>query len=219
MNTPVFKGHTGPIQDMDFSPFHDNMLATASGDATLRLWAMPAGRMEETSDQAAAILKGHSKKVMLLQWHPSAEMTLASAGQSGGVRIWDVQMERTMFNYEKNTAIPWSMSWNFNGSLVSVFTKEKQMHIIDPRQQSAVTVQKSHQGTKAQRVQWKGAHNLQISVGTSEFNDREYMVYDPRDWSKPLQQAQLDTNTQVCWTYYDDITNLFFVTNKGSTFT
>lgn len=58
-----------------------------------------------------------------------------------------------------------------------------------------------------------------ISVGTNDFNDREYMVMDPRDWSKPLSQTQLDTNTQVCWTYYDDVTNLFFVTNKGSTFT
>ena len=27
----------------------------------------------------------------------------------------------------------------------------------------------------------------------------------------------MDTNTQVCWTHYDDATNLFFVTNKGST--
>lgn len=29
----------------------------------------------------------------------------------------------------------------------------------------------------------------------------------------------MDTNTQVLWTHYDDITGLFFVTNKGSTFT
>ena len=43
MNTPLYKGHTGPIQDMEFSPFHENMLATASSDATIRLWAMPEG--------------------------------------------------------------------------------------------------------------------------------------------------------------------------------
>ena len=90
MNTPVYKGHTGALQDLDFSPFHDNMLATASADATLRLWAMPEGSLTERTDQAAAVLKGHSKKVMLMQWHPSAEFTIASAGQAGGVRIWDV---------------------------------------------------------------------------------------------------------------------------------
>ena len=68
-----------------------------------------------------------------MQWHPSAEMTIASAGQNGGVRIWDVQMEKTMYNYTDNTAVPWSMSWNHNGSLVSLFTKEKKNHIIDTR--------------------------------------------------------------------------------------
>lgn len=219
MNTPVFKGHTGAIQDMEFSPFHENMLATASADATIRLWAMPEGPLTETTDKAEAILKGHSKKIMLMQWHPSAEMTIGSAGQAGGVRIWDVQMEKSIYNYDKNTAVPWSMAWNHNGSLVSLFTKEKKNHIIDPRSSASVAVVDAHQGTKAQRVQWKGAHNLLISVGTNDFNDREYMVWDPRDWSKPLVQTQLDTNTQVCWTYYDDITNLFFVTNKGSTFT
>lgn len=163
------------------------MLATASADATIRLWAMPNGQMTESTDKAEAVLKGHSKKVMLMQWHPSAEFTLASAGQAGGVRIWDVQLERTCFNYDGSSALPWTMSWNHNGSLISLISKEKKMHIIDPRQQKAVVVQPAHQGSKAQRLQWKGSHGLMISVGTSDFNDREYMVYDPRDWSKPVQ--------------------------------
>lgn len=77
----------------------------------------------------------------------------------------------------------------------------------------------AHQGSKAQRVQWQGKHQKMISVGASDSNDREYMVHDPRDWTKPLQQMQLDSNTQVVFTHYDATNNLFFVTNKGSTFT
>jgi hypothetical protein len=56
-----------------------------------------------------------------------------------------------------------------------------------------------------------------ISVGYSDKGVREYMVHDPRNWAAPLAQDKLDKNTQVCWTYYDDATNLFYVTNKGST--
>jgi coronin-1B/1C/6 len=48
--TPLVKGHSGPIMDMDFSPFHDNMLATASGDTTLRLWQMPEIPMKASVD-------------------------------------------------------------------------------------------------------------------------------------------------------------------------
>ena len=91
--TPLVKGHSGPIMDMDFSPFHDNMLAPASGDTTMRLWQMPEIPMKASVDSGAAILRGHSKKVCLMKWHPSAEFTLASAGMNGGVRIWDVQLE------------------------------------------------------------------------------------------------------------------------------
>lgn len=87
-------------------------------------------------------------------------------------------MERTQFHYDKNTSSPWSMAWNYNGSLVSVLTKDKKMHIIDPRQQAAVAVNPAHQGSKAQRTVWNGRHGLHISVGYSDFGDREYMVYD-----------------------------------------
>lgn len=79
------------------------MLATASADATLRLWTMPEGSLTESTDQSAAILKGHTKKVMLMQWHPSAEFTIASSGLAGGVRIWDVQLEKSVFRYGGNT--------------------------------------------------------------------------------------------------------------------
>ena len=36
-STPLFNGHTGLIQDLEFSPFHEHMLATASADTSLRL--------------------------------------------------------------------------------------------------------------------------------------------------------------------------------------
>jgi len=111
------------------------------------------------------------------------------------VRIWDVQLEKSVYRYDGNTSAPWSLAWNHDGSLTSIVTKDKKMHIIDPRQQSAVAVIDSHEGSKAQRLQWKGKHNMLISLGTNDGNDREYIVRDPRDWTKPLQQAQLDTNT------------------------
>ena len=93
------KGHSGPIMDMGFSPFHENMLGTASGDTTLTLWAMPELPLQAHSEECAAVLKGHSKKVMLMKWNPSAEYTIGSTSLNGGVRVWDVQLERTTYSY------------------------------------------------------------------------------------------------------------------------
>ena len=118
---------------MEFSPFHVDMLATASADKTLKLWKMPPGKFTESSEQCEVTLTGHSKKVMVMQWHPSAEYTLASAGETDGVRIWDVQAGKNLFAFDKNIGEPKSMTWNHNGSLISMFTKDKKMHVIDPR--------------------------------------------------------------------------------------
>lgn len=38
---PLIKGHAGPVVDFDFSPFNDSLLATASEDATIKLWLIP----------------------------------------------------------------------------------------------------------------------------------------------------------------------------------
>lgn len=66
-------------------------------------------------------------------------------------------------------------------------------------------------------MQWKKPNGWIITTGSSEYNDREYAVFDPRNLQKPLTKKILDTNSHVMWTYLDDISNLFFVTNKGST--
>ncbi len=43
----VIKGHAGPISDFEFSPFNDHLLATASEDASVKLWILPEGGLSE----------------------------------------------------------------------------------------------------------------------------------------------------------------------------
>jgi len=44
---PIVSGHKGPIQDCDFSPFHENCLATASTDGSVKIWMVPEGGYKE----------------------------------------------------------------------------------------------------------------------------------------------------------------------------
>lgn len=214
--TPCFTGHKEQLQDMEFSPFDVDLLATASADKTVKLWKMKAGKLENSTEECEATLKDHAKKAMLLKWHPAAGMTLASAGQNDGIRIWDVSAQKAAFSFNTITAEPKCLGWNHNGSLLSVFTKDKMMHVIDPRSQSSVVSKNGHMSiSKPPRVQWNGAHNLMISVGFTDKNQREYMVHDPRNWSTPVHQTNLDKGTQICWIHYDDATSLFYVVNKG----
>lgn len=84
------KGHAGPVVDFEFSPFNDNLLVTASEDASMKLWILPDEGLSEDLMEADAELKGHAKKLTLCRFHPSADHTLASTAADNTVRIWDV---------------------------------------------------------------------------------------------------------------------------------
>ena len=38
---PKINGHRGLIQDLEFSPFYENILATTSSDCTAKIWVLP----------------------------------------------------------------------------------------------------------------------------------------------------------------------------------
>ena len=56
-----------------------------------------------------------------------------------------------------------------------------------------------------------------ITTGATKGNfEREYAVWDPRRMAEPLNRSKLDSNSYVMWTHLDEVSNLFFVVNKGS---
>ena len=59
---------------------HRNLLASAGGDHTVRLWDVGAHRQ-------LAVLTGHSSGVRTVAWSPDGT-TLASAGSDHRVRVW-----------------------------------------------------------------------------------------------------------------------------------
>jgi hypothetical protein len=53
----------------------------------------------------------------------------------------------------------------------------------------------AHKGIKAQRIHSGAKSGKIITIGASEYNEREFAVFDPRDISKPLVIKKLDQNT------------------------
>lgn len=217
MNVPLIAGHKGPINDFQFSPMHDSMLATCSHDGTAKMWLVPPEGVKETMHEADAEMKGHEKKVILLKWHPTSDLTLATASADGTVKIWDVQNEADTMTHSIGGGIPWALDWNWNGSKTAAITKDKKLFMCDPRVQGAVQETAAHQGIKAQRIKWMGANrpNYAISLGFSDFSDRQYAVWDDRNLSEPVVMNKLDNRQQVAWLHWDDDCNLMYVINKG----
>lgn len=52
------------MTDVSFSPFNDNLLASASEDASLKLWFIDDQPMKEHRFEADGTMTGHTKKVL-----------------------------------------------------------------------------------------------------------------------------------------------------------
>ena len=119
---------------MAFSPFLDNVIATASNDSLVKVWAIPEFGLTESLGEGDELgnLVGHQKKVMMIRWNPLANFTLASTSIDQTVKLWDVNLEKEVFS-QTTYSSPWDLDWSLDGQLLSSVTKDKMATFLDPR--------------------------------------------------------------------------------------
>ena len=213
--TAVLSGHAGGITDLDFSPFDDDVLASGSDDATVKVWRIPAGGLTETISSPLASLSC-SKRVEAVKFNPSADGVLATAA-GAEVRVWNVSQggEPTSQLVDGHTDLVHSISWKSDGTLLASSSKDKKLRVLDPRANTVVAVGDGHTGIKASLVQWLGNKDRFISTGFSKMRDREFALWDMRNLASPLARESLDTSTGILLPLYDEDANLIFFTGKG----
>jgi len=211
----LFSGHQSPVLDLAFSPFNDRILATVSEDCYGKIWQIPADGKFERIDVPAQNLKGHKRKVGSLEWNGVAENVLATAGTDYDLKIWDVTSGVDKITVGGHGGIIQSLNWNYTGSTLVTYCKDKKMRIVDPRQNKVVSDVETHQGVKGGRALWMGKHELIISVGFSKSAEREYMVYDPRAIDQPIAKAAMDNSAGLLMPFYDEDSEILFLVGKG----
>lgn len=102
---PVSKlaGHSRKVGQVLFNPAAENILASASGDFTIKLWDIESGKAHLT-------LK-HSDIVQSLSWSANGAM-LATTSRDKKLRVWDVRQERAVHEVSghtgaKNSRVVW----------------------------------------------------------------------------------------------------------------
>jgi len=212
---PLLTGHKGAVLDLSFNPFNDDILATSSEDLTIKIWNIKDG-FEGHKNDAVQTLSGHGKKVGSIKWHPTADNIIASAGADHVVKVWDVETGVGKYKSDGATNLIQSVDWNYDASLLVTNAKDKQLRVIDPRQQSVVATVESHVGVKGGRALWLGKHPLICSVGFGSGASREYKVYDSRKMEGgALATTSLESNAGMVMPFYDEDADLLFLAGKG----
>ncbi|XP_032135228.1 coronin-6 isoform X1 [Sapajus apella] len=179
-NFPLVTGHTAPVLDIDWCPHNDNVIASASDDATVMVWQIPDYTPMRNITEPIITLEGHSKRVGILSWHPTARNVLLSAGGDNVIIIWNVGTGEVLLSLDDmHPDVIHSVCWNSNGSLLATTCKDKTLRIIDPRKGQVVAERaRPHEGARPLRAVFTADGKL-LSTGFSRMSERQLALWDP----------------------------------------
>ncbi|EFN80061.1 Coronin-2B [Harpegnathos saltator] len=214
-NVSRVTGHTGPVLDIKWNPFNDNVIASCSDDCTIKLWHIPDGGLSRNLTEWLVELQGHKRRVAYVEWHPVAENVLLSAGFDHLVIVWDINRCEAVSVIDRHPDVIYSISLNRDGSLLATTCKDKKLRVFEPRSGIVVSEGVCHAGTKASKVVFLGSSGRLLTTGFSRHSDRQYAIWSQHDLTVPLTCETIDSSSGVVFPFYDNDTNMVFLAGKG----
>ncbi|XP_054280556.1 coronin-2B-like isoform X2 [Macrosteles quadrilineatus] len=214
LNASKVTGHKGPVLDIKWNPFNDNIIASCSDDCTVKLWYIPDGGLTANLTEWLIDLHGHKRRVGYVEFHPTAENVLVSAGFDHLLILWDVGKGEAMNVIDCHPDVIYSMSFNRDGSRLATTCKDKKLRIIDPRTGFIISEGTCHAGTRSSKVAYLGGTGRVVTTGFSRHSDRQVSVWNDENLHL-LHEETIDSSSGVIFPYYDPDTNILFLAGKG----
>ncbi len=214
-NLPLITGHKAEVLDIDFHPYNDNLLASASEDTYVKIWSLPEGGLKESMNTPAQTLSGHRRKVGSTDFNPVANNTLATSSADLEVKVWDIEKGAAMCSVAGHTDIVQSVAWSSDGALLVTGCKDKKMRLLDPRAGQVVHEVVAHEGSKGSRILFTNKNQRLVSVGFSKNSSRQYAVWDAKSMDKPIVSEDIDTSAGLIMPFYDQDLNILYLAGKG----
>lgn len=208
--------HSDLVSDMDFSPFDETLLATCSGDETVKLWRLCDPESVQPSEAELTLHPGHGKLELVL-FHPTSSGLLA-VGATNSPLVWDTsRQDAPLAVLEKHSDQLQSLSWKRDGSLLATSCKDKMLRVFDPRAQlTPVQSTKGLQNNKDSRILWT-RDELLLTTGFDMMRGREVRLWDSRKLSSSISSAALGTSNGTVIPLFDDDTGLLVLAGMGDT--
>ncbi|KAK2833452.1 hypothetical protein Q5P01_017341 [Channa striata] len=208
--------HSDLVTDMDFSPFDESLLATCSGDETLKLWRLCDPEEEQPSSPELTLFPGQGK-LELVHFHPTSSGLLAFSTSKSPI-IWDTsRQDAPLAVLEQHSDQLQSLSWKKDGSLLASTCKDKMLRVFDPRAKlTPVQSAKSLQNNKDSRILW-AKDDLLLTTGFDMMRSREVRLWDSRKLSSSVSSVSLGTSNGILIPLFDEDTGLLTLAGMGDT--
>ncbi|XP_032442849.1 coronin-7-like isoform X3 [Xiphophorus hellerii] len=208
--------HSDLVTDMDFSPFDECLLATCSGDETVKLWRLCDPEQEQPSSPELTLQSGQGR-LELVHFHPTSSGLLVVATAKSPL-IWDTsRQDAPLAALEQHSDQLQSLSWKQDGSLLASSSKDKMLRVFDPRAQlTPVQSAKSLQSNKDSRILW-AKDDFLLTTGFDMMRTREVRLWDSRKLSSSVSSLSLGTSSGMLVPLFDDDTGLLMLAGIGDT--
>lgn len=194
-NMPVLHGHTDTVNDLAFSPFHDNLLATGSQDSLVKIWHIPEEGIKESLTNAECSFYHKQRKVENIGFHPIADCLLHATAATS-IFLYDLSAEKEVFTNNDHPEIIQSLCWSGDGMVMATNSKDKIVRIVDPRSNVPISASaNSHQNIKDSRVVWLGNQQKILTTGFDANRLRQVIIRDLRNFSTPEKTLELEQST------------------------
>lgn len=212
---PLVTGHSGEVLDIEFSPFHDNIIGSCSDDGYCKVWKIPEGGLTEALNTPVQSLSGHKRKVGTLNFNPIASNVIATTSADYTVKLWNVETGQVTHDIPGHVDIIQSATWDYTGNLFATASKDKNVRVLDPRANSIIATVEAHPGVKGMRCLYLGKQEKLFTMGFSKTSERQFTLWDPKKLGEPLRTENIDTAAGIIMPFFDNDTSILFLAGKG----
>lgn len=214
---PIVTGHSAAVLDFEFNPFHDQIIASASEDQTIKVWGIPEGGLKENLNDPLVDLHGHARKVTLLRFNPTANNVLASVSSDLSSKLWDIEKGvEISSNNDSHDQLIQDIVWDVRGNTYATSSKDKHVRIFDGRTNTMATkIETVHEGAKSIKLTYLGHLEKMVTVGFTRQSQRQFKIWDPRNTAKAVKKIDIDQAAGVIMPFYDADTQILYLAGKG----
>ena len=215
---PRIKGHRAASLDLEFSPFVSDLLAASFDDGAVLLYKIPEGGIKENITQEVQIYNKHTKKVPFVTFNPIASDVVCSAAFNGEIHVWNSIQGESVCEVNAEDVPTW-VSWSPNGVLIGAATKNKFMHVFDPRNNKVIMKHQINEGFPSAKFGWIDNETF-VTTSWNKAGMKLLKLWDLRKVNEDLTSSevtsvQIDTSKTVTTPYVDRESKLVYTIGKG----